>query len=65
MFAELGNCNVCGQMITGSHYHCSCGTTDTTGMMGHHRSIHVVNGEIVKTEFHHCGPNGNCELEEK
>lgn len=60
--ADFGTCEVCGQTITGSHYHCSCGTTDVTGMYGHHTG----SCRITKAtrDFHHCGPNNDCELEE-
>ena len=67
MMADFGTCDVCGQTITGSHYHCSCGTTDTTSMYGHHGSACKVEsarrGKIAFRDFHHCGPNGDCELE--
>lgn len=67
-FTELGDCERCGNPITGSHWHCGgCDSTDTTSMYGHHVGMHVVDGKIVKTEFHHCTlnrfPGGECELD--
>lgn len=65
-FAELPRCERCGIKPTGSHYHCGgCDSTDTTSMYGHHVGMHVVDGKIVKTEFHHCTLHlidGECEL---
>lgn len=67
--ADFGTCDVCGQSITGSHYHCPCGSTDVTGMYGHHSTVCKVDtkdaGKIVHREFHHCGPDGDCGLKEK
>lgn len=58
--ADFGTCDVCGETVTGSHYHCPCGTTDVTSMMGHHRTSCSVTGRNER--FHHCGPDGDCEL---
>lgn len=58
---DFGTCEICDQQLTGgSHYHCSCGSTDVTGAYGHHGRFCKVAGGLVK-EFHHCGPGG-CEL---
>lgn len=56
-------CDHCGQPYGGSHYHCSCGTTDVTGMYGHHTSFCKVTGK--REAFHHCGPNGDCDREQR
>lgn len=58
---EPVTCATCGQEITGSHYHCSCGTPDTTGQYGHHTRFCRVSGRWVE-EFHHCGPGSDCNL---
>ena len=68
MMPNFGTCETCGQTVTGSHYHCPCGTTDTTSMYGHHSTVCKVAtkaaGKWVHREFHHCGPDGDCELGE-
>jgi hypothetical protein len=57
-------CDKCGQEVSGSHYHCSCGSLDVTGAYGHHKAYHLINGKMVSTDFHHCDwKNGNCELD--
>lgn len=60
-------CEVCKEKLWGgSHYHCSCGSTDVTGMYGHHGTLCKVatqrEGVLTYLEFHHCGPDGDCEL---
>lgn len=62
-------CERCNMNLkyTGSHYHCgACDSNDVTSMMGHHTSIHIVNGKITDVGFHHCTKNRGgtvCELD--
>lgn len=59
--ADFDTCKVCGEIITGSHYHCACGTADVTSMLGHYVGLCRVTGKLHE-QNHHCGPNGDCEL---
>lgn len=57
----MRKCDTCGELVSGSHYHCGgCDSTDTTGMYGHHTEF----CRVTKTRrtFHHCAP-ASCELD--
>jgi len=57
----MPTCERCGAIYAGSHYHCgACDSLDVTGMYGHHTAWCKRTGK--HEEFHHCGPNGACDL---
>lgn len=57
---SLPICNICGDRISGSHYHCSrCKSTEVTSMYGHYHSMHYPSDIILEGHFR-CDP-GACD----
>lgn len=51
--ATLPKCDVCGQAVMGSHYHCArCMSKEVTSMYGHWRS------HLGKKKAHFCCEEG-------
>ncbi len=72
LLLHLYTCDICGESVSGSHYHCACGAKDVTSSYGHHHggscsyTAPIKPGEPWRLDknisFHHCGPDGDCDL---